>query len=80
MNIEERDIAAAIREAGPHIGHIHFVDSNRRAAGLGHLDFAPIAAAVQEIDYHGYLCAEALPLPTSEDAARQTIQTFQRYF
>ncbi|MDH3718553.1 MAG: sugar phosphate isomerase/epimerase [Planctomycetota bacterium] len=80
MNIEERDIAAAIREAGPHVGHIHFVDSNRRAAGMGHLDFAPIVAAVQEIDYNGYLCAEALPLPTSEDAARQTIQTFQRYF
>lgn len=80
MNIEERDIAASIRAGGPHIGHIHFVDSNRRPAGCGHLDFAPIAAAIQEIGYHGYLSAEALPWPDSETAARSTIDAFRRYF
>src|SRR5262249_45219448 len=51
MNIEEADIAAALRAGGSKIGHVHFVDSNRRPAGCGHLDYAPIVAALQEIGY-----------------------------
>lgn len=80
MNIEEVDIAAAIRAGRGHIGHVHFVDSNRRPAGCGHLDFEPIAKALTEIDYRGFASAEALPWPNSEAAARQTIAAFSRYF
>ncbi len=80
MNIEETNTADAIRAARGHIGHVHFVDSNRRPAGLGHLDFAPIVAALTEIGYAGYASAEALPYPDSVAAARQTIETFQQYF
>lgn len=80
MNIEEGDVADALREGGKAIGHVHFVDSNRQAAGLGHTDFGPIASALQEIGYAGYLSAEAFPLPDSRRAAEQTIDTFRRYF
>jgi sugar phosphate isomerase/epimerase len=80
MNIEEVSIADALRSAGKHIGHVHFVDSNRRAAGMGHLDYVPIAAALREIGYDGYASAEALPLPTSQAAARGTIESFRRLF
>ncbi len=80
MNIEEVDIAAALRQAGRHVGHVHFVDSNRRAAGFGHMDYAPIAAALRSIDYAGYASAEVLPWPDSTGAARQTIAAFQRWF
>jgi sugar phosphate isomerase/epimerase len=80
MNIEEADMAAAIRHGGAHIGHVHFVDSNRQAIGRGHLDVAPIAAALREIGYNGYASAEALPLPDSDAAARLTIEAFRRYF
>jgi sugar phosphate isomerase/epimerase len=45
MNIEESDIAAALRAAKGQIGHVHFVDSNRRPAGMGHMDYGPIASA-----------------------------------
>ena len=78
MNIEETNLADAIRSAGPHIGHVHFADSNRRAAGLGHTDFLPIMAALVEIGYAGYLSAEILPLPDSDAAARQTMDMFRR--
>ncbi len=37
------------------IGHIHFVDSNRRPAGLGHLPWAEISAAIRQMKYQGYL-------------------------
>ncbi len=79
MNIEEANLPAAIRAGRGAIGHIHFVDSNRRPAGLGHLDYEPIAAAIRE-SYQGYLSAEALPYPDSDAAARQTIEQFRKYF
>lgn len=80
MNIEEANLAEAIRAGAGYIGHIHFVDSNRRAAGMGHMDYGPVAAAIKEINYDGYLSAEAFPLPDSAAAAEQTIATFKEYF
>ncbi|MEZ6149770.1 MAG: hypothetical protein R3C09_06575 [Pirellulaceae bacterium] len=47
MNIEEANVAQGLRDAGQYLGHVHFVDSNRRAAGLGHTDFGPIAATAR---------------------------------
>jgi sugar phosphate isomerase/epimerase len=80
MNIEEADMGTALRSAGGLIGHVHFVDSNRRPAGLGHIDYAPIVKALQVIGYDGFASAEALPYPDSEGAARQTISAFRRCF
>jgi sugar phosphate isomerase/epimerase len=78
MNIEEVDIAASLKRAGAKLGHVHFVDSNRRPAGFGHLDFTPIAAALREINYSGFASAEALPYPDPHGAARQTIEAFRK--
>jgi sugar phosphate isomerase/epimerase len=80
MNIEEADLASALRSAGPRLGHLHFVDSNRRPAGCGHIDFAPVATALQEIGYDGYASAEALPWPDSQLAAEQTLKSFHQWF
>lgn len=79
MNIEETDLAAALRDAGPLVGHVHFADSNRRAVGLGHTDVVPAIAALRAIHYTGYLSAEVSPLPDADTAARQTITAFRRY-
>ena len=80
MNIEETNLADAIRTGGDHIGHIHFVDSNRRPAGLGHMDYVPIAAAIKEIGYSAYASAEAFPYPNPDAAAEQTIKMFRELF
>ncbi len=80
MNIEEADLASALRSAGTRLGHLHFVDSNRRPAGCGHIDFAPVATALQEIGYDGYASAEALPWPDSHLAAEQTLKSFHQWF
>lgn len=77
MNIEEADLAAALREAGPAIGHVHFADSNRHAVGFGHTAIAPIMAALRAIDYSGYLSAEIFPLPDPLAAAQRTIAAFR---
>jgi sugar phosphate isomerase/epimerase len=80
MNIEEVDIAAALRAGAGHIGHLHFVDTNRRAVGFGHLDCGPIVAALAEISYEGYASAEVLPWPDPAAAAKQTITAFRQCF
>jgi sugar phosphate isomerase/epimerase len=80
MNIEEESIPGALRTGGARIGHVHFVDSNRRPAGCGHLDFQPISSALKEIGYAGYASAEALPWPASEEAAAKTMEAFRKWF
>ncbi len=81
MNIEDVDIAGGLRDCGSHLGHLHFVDSNRRPAGLGHLDYgADRGRRASRIGYAGYASAEALPYPDSDAAARQTIEMFRRCF
>jgi sugar phosphate isomerase/epimerase len=80
MNIEEANIAAALRAGGRHIGHVHFVDSNRRPAGCGHIDYRPIAETLRAINYGGYVSAEAFPYPSPDEAAQRTIAAFREHF
>lgn len=77
MQIEEVDLAAAVLDAGRWIGHVHFVDSNRRAVGLGHTDIRPVVSALRAIGYSGYLSAEAFPYPNPAEAAAQTMRAFR---
>ncbi|MBM3215151.1 sugar phosphate isomerase/epimerase [Candidatus Poribacteria bacterium] len=59
MNLEERDIASAIRAAGKHIGYVHVVDSNRREPGAGHTDFRSPFGALKSVGYDGWLVIES---------------------
>ena len=79
MNIEETDPAQAILNCPGNIGHVHFVDSNRRAAGLGHTDYAPIAQALSATGFDGFASAEAFPQPDARTAAEMTIKAYRRY-
>lgn len=79
MNIEEADPAASILTSSGAIGHVHFVDSNRRAAGFGHMNYKPIARALIEVGYNGFASAEAFPFPDSAGAALRTIESFRRF-
>lgn len=71
MNIEEVAIADAVRAAGSRLGYLHIVDSNRRAPGLGHVEYGSILSALRAVDYRGWVSAEILPLPDDRTAARQ---------
>jgi len=80
MNIEEAEIDAAILAGGDKIGHVHFVDTNRRAAGMGHMDFEPIASALSAVGYEGYASAEAFSYPDPDSAAEATMVAFREFF
>lgn len=80
MNIEETSVPGALRRVGDRLGHVHLADSNRRAAGLGHTDLEPVAEALVEMGYAGYVSAEVLPLPDAETAASRTMGSFRALF
>ena len=77
MNIEEANLAESLRSAGDRIRHVQFTDSNRLAAGRGHINFPELAAVLRESGYRGYLSTETLPLPDSRTAAQQAIEYFR---
>lgn len=66
MNIEEDNIAKAIRSAGSNLGHIHCVDNNRKAPGKGHIQWEAIFLALKQIQYQGYVVAEVFVNPAGE--------------
>jgi len=80
MNIEENNLADAFRAGAGLIGHVHFADSNRKPIGLGHLELEQVVKALADVDYQGYISAEALPYPDPDAAAEQTIRSFRRWF
>ena len=80
MNIEEADSAQAIRAVGRHIGHVHFADSNRRAIGFGHTEVAPIARALIDVGFEGFISGEIFPWPDPQTAARKTMESFKSAF
>jgi sugar phosphate isomerase/epimerase len=76
MNIEEADLAGSLRAAGDRLLHVQFTDSNRLAAGRGHIDFRSLAQVLRDLGYRGCLSTETLPSPDSRTAAQQAIETF----
>ncbi len=78
MNIEEVSIAQALTESAQHIGHVHFVDSNRWPAGCGHSDLKSAYEALKADGFQGFLAVEAFPLPNQRAAAENAAQYFQK--
>lgn len=75
MNIEEADLAGALRAAARWLAHVHLADSNRHAPGRGHLDVGGVLRSLLEIGYQGFLSFEVFPVPDALTAARTGIRT-----
>ena len=58
-NIEEKNTAAAIRAAGPNLGHFHISESDRGVPGTGQVHWEEVFAALKEIGYDGWLAIES---------------------
>jgi D-psicose/D-tagatose/L-ribulose 3-epimerase len=59
MNIEETDIAAAIRRAAGHVVHVQVCANDRGAPGRDHLDWPAILSALDDAGYGGPLVIES---------------------
>ncbi|MEW6261843.1 MAG: sugar phosphate isomerase/epimerase [Thermodesulfobacteriota bacterium] len=73
MNIEEASLEESLIQAGPRLGYVHFADSNRRAPGLGHLNFSEVWKALRAIGYAGPIGIEVLPWPDDYQAMAQAV-------
>ena len=69
MNIEEKDIPAALRRAGGHIVEFHACSSDRGTPGEDHLPWPEIVGALRDIYYHGPVVIEAFT-PKIKEIAR----------
>ena len=65
-NIEEKNLAAAVRSAGTRLKHVHASENDRGLLGSGHVDFASIVTALNEIEYNGYLMIEGFGYSPTE--------------
>jgi len=59
MNIEEKDLGAAIRRAGKQLGHLHACGSDRGTPGGDHTDWPGIVRALKAIRYRGDVVIES---------------------
>jgi len=58
MSSESKPIPQIIRESWPHFAYFHANDANLKGPGFGDVDFKPIAAALKEVGYEGYVSVE----------------------
>jgi D-psicose/D-tagatose/L-ribulose 3-epimerase len=77
----EAEPPAEIIRRHPHIAHFHANDANRRGPGFGDTDFVPIAAALQDIGYGGYVSVEVFDYsPDPETIARESLRHLREVF
>ena len=58
MSSQSEPIPQIIRSSWPHFAYFHANDKNLKGPGFGEIDFAPIAAALHEVGYDGYVSVE----------------------
>ncbi len=58
-SIEEKNVPAALRTAGPWVKHVHTCENDRGTPGTGHVDWAGVFTALRDIRYDGWLTIES---------------------
>ncbi|HOX55855.1 MAG TPA: sugar phosphate isomerase/epimerase family protein [Candidatus Paceibacterota bacterium] len=81
MCSEAKPIPQIIRESWPHFAHFHANDRNLKGPGFGDVDFKPIAAALKEVGYQGFVSVEVFNFDEgAEVIAAKSLEYLQRAF
>ena len=81
MCSEAKPIPQIIRESWPHFGYFHANDRNLKGPGFGDVDFKPIAAALREVGYDGYVSVEVFKFEEgAEMIATKSIEYLKQTF
>jgi len=78
---ETIDTPGAIRKYKEYLAHVHVNDDNRGRPGSGRINWGPIAGALKEIDYQGYISTEVFTFEEGPEAiARESINFLKPLF
>jgi D-psicose/D-tagatose/L-ribulose 3-epimerase len=65
-NIEEKSIGAALRQAGPHLRHLHACENDRGIPGTGHVAWAEFFETVRDLGYDRWMTIESFGFSLGE--------------
>lgn len=81
MSAEEGPIPDIIRRSAPYLEHFHANDANLQGPGFGATDFVPIAEALREIGYDGFVSVEVFDFSAGpERIARESLEYLRAAF
>ena len=81
MCSESKPIPQIIRESWPRFGHFHANDKNLKGPGFGEVDFKPIAAALKDVGYSGFVSVEVFNFDEgAETIATKSLEYLRRTF
>ncbi len=96
LNIEEKDIRAAIASSKGKLAHFHVSDNDRGVPGSGHVPWDEVKAGLADVGYDGWIVAEMFVMagnpasadlniwrdiePAPTDAARRALAFMKRHF
>jgi sugar phosphate isomerase/epimerase len=81
MSSEGGDIPGIIRRSKGMVAHVHANDANRRGPGFGDTDFVPVAQALGDIGYEGYVSVEVFDFsPDPKTIASKSIEYLKKAF
>jgi sugar phosphate isomerase/epimerase len=81
INTAADAIAQIIRDSWPHFAHFHANDRNLRWPGSGDVDFVPIATALKEVGYSGFVSVEVFKFDEgAETIAVKSMEYLKRVF
>ncbi|MBI3416248.1 MAG: sugar phosphate isomerase/epimerase [Verrucomicrobia bacterium] len=81
MCSEAKPIPQIIRESWPHFAYFHANDKNLKGPGFGDVDFRPIAAALRDVKYDGYVSVEVFKFDEGPEViATKSLEYLKRVF
>jgi len=81
MCSEAKPIPQIIRETSPDFAYFHANDRNLKGPGFGEVDYVPIAAALREVGYDGYVSVEVFNFDEGPEViATKSIAYLRRMF
>jgi sugar phosphate isomerase/epimerase len=81
MCSEAKPIPQIIAESWPHFAYFHANDRNLKGPGFGDVDFVPIAAALRQVGYAGYVSVEVFNFEEGPEAiATRSLDYLRRTF
>lgn len=72
-NIEEKDVAEALRSAAPRLKHFHASENDRGIPGTGHTDWPRVFQVLRDIRYDGWITIESFGFALGELSAAASI-------